>query len=112
MSELQSVFTSILTPHTLEQLRSIGACTEEEFHYSEELWVKTVYEFAAAYHKAVISRDHILQALVPLYRGRMYTFLTENRNTSAEIVELGVEKLCSEFERLKPYLLEIWDGGK
>jgi glucosylglycerate synthase len=112
VSELQSVFTSILTPQTLEQLRSVGACTEEQFDYSEELWVKTVYEFAAAYHKAVISRDHILQALVPLYRGRMYTFLTENRNTSAEIVELGVEKLCSEFERLKPYLLEIWNGGK
>jgi glucosylglycerate synthase len=74
--------------------------------------VKTVYEFAAAYHKAVISRDHILQALVPLYRGRMYTFLTENRNASGEIVELGEEKLCSEFERLKPYLLEIWNGGK
>jgi glucosylglycerate synthase len=112
VSELQSVFASILTPGTLEQLRLLGSCTEEEFHYSEELWVKTVYEFAAAYHKTVISRDHILQALAPLYRGRIFTFLTENRTASGEMVEGSVEKLCSEFERLKPYLLGIWNGGK
>jgi hypothetical protein len=28
------------------------------------------------------------------------------------MVEANVEGLCSEFERLKPYLLEIWNGGK
>jgi hypothetical protein len=112
VSELQSVFASILAPQTLEKLRQVGSCSEEEFRYSEELWVQTVYEFASAYHKAVISRDHIVQALAPLYRGRIFTFLTENRNATGEIVEASLEKLCSEFERLKPYLLEVWNGGK
>ncbi len=76
------------------------------------MWVKTVYEFAASYHKTVISRDHIIQAMAPLYRGRIFTFLTENRNASGEMVEANVEKLCVEFERWKPYLLELWNGGK
>ena len=112
VADLQSVFASILTPETLAQLQQVANCNEEEFHYPEELWVKTVYEFAASYHKAVISRDHIVQALAPLYRGRIFSFLAENRNASAEMMEAAMERLCSDFERLKPYLLEVWNGRK
>jgi hypothetical protein len=88
----------------------MASLSEDDFHYPAELWVKTVYEFAASYHKSVISRDHIIQAMAPLYRGRMFTFLGENRDASAEEIENSVELLCREFERLKPYLLEIWNG--
>jgi glucosylglycerate synthase len=112
VAELQSVFQSILSPSTLAELQRIARLGEDGFHYSPELWVRTVYEFAASYHKAVINRDHIIQALAPLFRGRAFTFLVENRNSSESDVENHVENLCLEFERLKPYLLEMWNGGK
>ncbi len=86
VSELEPVFLSILSASTHDELRRLAAAPEDKFVYSSELWVKTVYEFAAAYHKAIIGRDHIVQALVPLFRGRAYTFLTENREASAEQV--------------------------
>jgi hypothetical protein len=108
VAELQSVFQSILSPSTLSELQRISRLGEEEFHYSAELWVRTVYEFAASFQKSVISRDHIIQALAPLFRGRVFTFLTENRNASATDVESNIEGLCLEFERLKPYLLQMW----
>jgi hypothetical protein len=108
VAELESVFRSILSPSTLAELQQIAHLREEEFHYPAELWVSTVYEFAASYQKSVISRDHIIQALAPLFRGRAFTFLTENRNASAEDVENNIEGLCLEFERLKPYLLQMW----
>jgi hypothetical protein len=108
VAELASVFQSILSPSTLAELQRIARVGEEEFHYPAELWVRTVYEFAASYRKSVISRDHIVQALAPLFRGRAITFLMENRNASAEDVENNIEGLCLEFERLKPYLLEMW----
>jgi len=110
VAELESVFQSILSPSTLAELQRIAALEEASFSYSAELWVKTVYELAAAYHKSVISRDHIIQALAPLFRGRAFTFLVENRNGSAANVEDDIEALCLEFERLKPYLLKIWNG--
>jgi hypothetical protein len=110
VAELESVFRSILSPPTLAELQRIAGLEEDDFYYSAEWWVKTVYEFAAAHHKAVISRDHIIQALAPLFRGRALTFLLENRNSSAAEVEANVEVLCLEFERLKPYLLEMWTG--
>jgi len=112
VSELHSVFQTILTPGTLTELQRIAGMPEDEFCYPAEVWVKTVYEFAAAHHKAVISRDHIIQALAPLLRGRMLTFLIENRQGSAEDIERHVESLCLEFERLKPYLLAMWTTGK
>jgi len=108
VAELEGVFHSILSPTTLAELQRIAGLEEAEFHYSSELWVRTVYEFAASYHKSVISRDHIIQALAPLFRGRALTFLMENRNGSAADVENNIEGLCLEFERLKPYLLQKW----
>ena len=112
VAELASVFQSILLPSTLAELQRIAGLDEDDFRYPAELWVRTVYEFAVSYQKSVINRDHIIQALAPLFRGRAYTFLTENRDASTNEVENNIESLCLEFERLKPYLLEMWNGRK
>src|SRR5205814_9490654 len=112
VKELDPVFLSILTTPTHERLKDLAALPEEKFSFSSELWARTVYEFATAYHKALIGRDHILQALVPLFRGRAHTFLTENREASADEVEANIESLCKTFERDRPYLLESWQGRK
>jgi hypothetical protein len=110
VAELEPVLKSILSAQTLEEVQGIATLAEEEFRYPHELWVKTAYEFAASYHKSVINRDHIIQALAPLYRGKVYTFLVENRDASGEEVEANVEDLCLTFERLKPNLLDLWNA--
>jgi hypothetical protein len=112
VSELDPVFRSILTPGTLAELQTVAHAEDGETRYSSELWAKTLYEFAASYHKSVINRDHIVQALVPLYRGRTLTFIAENDTASAEQIECSIESLCGSFERQKPYLLEVWNTGK
>ena len=112
VGELEAVFLSVLTESTLSELQRIAALDLNSFRYPAEVWAKTVFEFAASYHKSVINRDHIVQALVPLYRGRALSFLMENQEASAEEVERNVESLCGEFERLKPYLLESWAERK
>lgn len=108
VAQLEPLFRSILSASTLSQLKRIATLEVGEFSYPADLWARTVFEFAASFHKSVINRDHIVQALVPLYRGRALSFLLENRNGSSEDVETNVESVCGEFERLKPYLLEIW----
>jgi glucosylglycerate synthase len=110
--ELESVLRSILSPPMLAELQRIAALGINEFEYPAELWTRTVFEFAASYHKTIINRDHIIQALVPLYRGRSLTFLTENRDGSEQDMQKREESLCVDFERLKPYLLEIWPDRK
>ena len=112
VAQLEPVFRSILSESTLSELQRIATLEVSEFNYPADLWAKTVFEFAASYHKSVISRDHIVQALVPLYRGRTLTFLLENRDGSGEDIERNLESLCGDFERLKPYLLEVWADRK
>src|SRR5437868_11951499 len=111
-AELEPIFLSILLPSTLSALQRIASLDITDFNYPPDVWAKTVFEFAASYHKSVISRDHIIQALVPLYRGRALTFLLENRDGSGEDIERNSESLCADFERLKPYLLEVWADRK
>jgi hypothetical protein len=112
VAELEPVLKSILSPPTLTELQRTAALDEDDFLFGDELWARTVYEFAASYHKAVISRDHVVQALAPLYRGRAFTFLVENREASGEQVEQNVEDFCMTCERLKPSLVELWNGRK
>jgi glucosylglycerate synthase len=108
VSELEPILASILRKDTHAQIKAIALSDRAKFHFAPELWVTTLYEFAASYHHTVLSRDHLVQALVPLYRGRLCSFLLENANSSAEAMEAQTEILCQEFERQKPYLVERW----
>lgn len=105
---LEPILVSILTPETHARIKEIAALEASKFRYSPALWVRTVYEFAASYHRGVMTRDHMIQALVSLYRGHMYSFLMEHANSSAEEIEGDSEALCLEFESQKPYLVERW----
>jgi glucosylglycerate synthase len=108
VNELDPILASILTKDTHAQVKDSAASEPQKFRFSSELWVKVLYEFAASYHRAVINRGHVVQALVPLYRGQMYSFLNAHVDSSAEEIEADSEALCLEFERHRPYLLERW----
>ena len=112
--DLQPVLQHILAPETLGMLLSVATEDDHSFCFPDELWVKLIYEFARSYHLSTISRDHIIQALAPLFRGRAYMFLTENAIADEAEMESHVERLCLTFERCKPYLLKLWaatEGG-
>lgn len=108
--DLQPILSSVLSVETLTELTRCANHDREVFQFPDELWVRTVYEFASSYHKSVISRDHIIQAMAPLYRGKIYEFLSTNRQATAHEIEARVEAICMAFEQHKPYLLQQWDG--
>jgi hypothetical protein len=109
--DLRDVLSSVLTPQTLSQLTECANQPNDTFRFADDLWAKTIYEFAASYHRSVISRDHIIQALAPLYRGKIYEFLTTNHQASIPEIEERVEAICAAFERNKPYLSQLWNGN-
>jgi len=110
VADLHPVLATILTGETLADLGACAALGEQAFRFPDELWAKTVYECAASFHRNAISRDHLLQAMAPLYRGKVYEFLGHTRHSPPEEFEARVEALCLAFERLKPYLLQMWGG--
>ena len=108
VDQLGAVLEEILSSSTLQGIRGISKLEEKLFHFPDELWAKTVYEFASSHHRSVINRDHLLQALTPLYRGRVSSFILENLRADGQEVESKLESLRLEYERLKPYLIESW----
>jgi hypothetical protein len=108
VTELEPMLSSILDPETHAEIKSAVSLEESKFRFGPELWVRTVYDFATSYHHAVIHRDHLVQALAPLYRGMTFSFLVEHAASSAAEMEAASERLCAEFERQKPYLREKW----
>jgi hypothetical protein len=109
VDQLGSVLEKILSASTLQGIQEISKMEEKRFRFPDELWTKTVYEFASSHHHSVINRDHVLQALTPLYRGRVSSFISENLRADTKEVESKLELLRLEYERLKPYLIESWN---
>jgi hypothetical protein len=108
VTELEPILSSILDPETHSEIKSIVSLEEGKFRFKSDLWVRTLYDFAASYHHAVINRDHLVQALAPLYRGMTYSFLVEHSDSSPAEMEVASELLCLDFELQKPYLRERW----
>lgn len=108
VSQLTPILESILTAETLGEIQGISQQDEKQFGFPDELWVKTIYEFAASYHHSVINREHLLQALTPIYRGRIYSVVLESQRADAEQIERRIEALGQEYEKLRPRLVEEW----
>ncbi len=106
--QLESILESILAAETLKEIQGVSQQDEKQFRFPDELWVKTIYEFAASYHHSVINREHLLQAFTPIYRGRICSVVLEDHRADAEQIEKKLEALCQEYEKLRPHLVERW----
>ena len=106
--ELQDMMSSILSPQTLAELKAIASSADNHFNYPDDLWARTIYDFAAAYHRSVMNRDHLLQALAPLYQGRASAFVAERLHSEPEALDERLEQVSRGYEKELPYLIERW----
>lgn len=107
--ELEQLWRRALAPETFAEVNSLAALATAEFRYPPSLWARTVYDFAVAWHRKAIHREHLLRSLTPLYLGRTTSFVLETAEADAAEVERILEDLCHEYEESKPYLLRRWD---
>ncbi len=108
VDQLGTVLAEILPPEILQGLQAAAQSADRDFRLPDELWVKSIYGFACSYHHSVINRDHLLQALTPLYHGRAASFVLEESENGHGDPGAKFEELRAEFQRLKPQLVEGW----
>jgi glucosylglycerate synthase len=108
LRDLDGIYRSFLSPATMQGLEEAVLRTGDDFRVADGLWVRLIYEFAAAYHGRRLDRDHLLSSLIPLYLGRTGSFVLDVREADAGMVEEKIEALAREFEAQKPYLLDCW----
>jgi hypothetical protein len=105
---LQDVWGVVLPPATLVELKRLTQLAPESFRLADDVWARTVYDFALAYRLRSMSRDHVLGAMTPLYRAWVASYATEVRTMGATAVEQRLERLGIAFEAQKPYFVSRW----
>ncbi len=108
VKDLMEIWEKVLLPETASRLESMERLPDEAFSFPQDLWVRTIYDFAVAHYMGLIHREHLLKSMIPLYLGRVASFVKENQECSANEVEEKIESLCHAFEKMKPYLIERW----
>ncbi|MCC7176810.1 MAG: glycosyltransferase [Acidobacteria bacterium] len=108
LRDLRSVLDAILAPDTETALEEASRARPDRLRFPDELWVATVYQFLAAHHEGVMRREHITQALLPLYLARAGSFVLQHAAADAASIEADLEALALQFERAKPYLVQRW----
>ena len=105
---LQEMWSLVLPPVTLLELKKLTRLSPEQFRLPDELWVRIIYDFALAYRLRTLSRVHLLGALTPLYLGWVASHVLEVGNMRPHEAEQRVERLARAYEEGKPYLLSRW----
>ncbi len=78
------------------------------FHFPDDLWVRVVSDLIITAARAPDDIERHVAALVPIYFGRVGSFVIENRKVTTAEAEERVERQAREFELLKPYLVQRW----
>lgn len=106
--ELRDIWTAVLPPRSILDLRHLMDKPVASFRLDDELWARIIYDFALGYRLRVLAREHILRSLVPLYLAWLASYIIEVRDRGDDEVEQRLERLCAAFEAQKPYLISKW----
>jgi hypothetical protein len=106
LRDLRAVLDVILEADTQSTLADSAQAAR--YRFPDDLWVATAYQFLAAHHDGVMRRDHVTQALLPLYLGRTGAFVLEHAQSDVATIDAALESLAQRFESAKPYLVQRW----
>lgn len=109
--DLPEIWGRILVPETLLEVRALAADEVPGFRFPDPLWVRVVYDFAAAYRGRPLPAEQLLRSLYPLYLGRTASFVLGTSRADAAQVEQAIGLLADEYVRQKGYLLTRWSAA-
>jgi hypothetical protein len=97
---------SSVTASTGEMADALAA-----FHFPDDVWAKLVYDLVVDARSEDPPIESLVAALVPVYFGRVGSFVIENRHVTTDQAEERVDRQARAFELLKPYLIERWNAS-
>src|SRR5262249_7533748 len=108
--EITPLLETVLEPGLFVRVKEIIPSPQPLL--DDELWVRTVYAFAAAIRHGRVAVDHLADMFVPLYLWRASAFMARTEAEPAAAVQQRLDSLCDSFQRLKPALVASWSTGK
>jgi hypothetical protein len=105
---LQDVWSLVLSPTSLLEIRKLARLPPGQFRMSDDLWVWIVCDFALAHRIRAINRDHLLRSFTPLYLGWVASYALEMEGADSAAVDGRLERLALAYEAGKPRLVSRW----
>lgn len=92
----------------LQEIRGLGL---QHFSFPTQTWARIVFDAAQLYRTSEpAQRSVLLDSLMPLYLGKVLSFVKKTERMSIQQAEEYVENECTVFEETKPYLLKVWNS--
>ncbi len=105
---LRDIWGLVLPPTTLLELKKLAQMPADRFRIPDELWVRIIYDFALGHRLRMISRDHLLRSITPLYLGWIASYALEMETAAPAESDSRIERLSKVYEATKPYLVSRW----
>ena len=106
-TNLRELWSLVLPPNSLLSLKKLSVAATDDFHMSDALWARTVYDFLLAYRLRTINRGHLLGAFTPLYLAWVASHLKLVHGDAA-LAEEHIHSVAAAFHADKPYLVARW----
>ncbi len=105
----EQVYGPIVAPK-LQEIRSIGL---QHFSFPTQTWMTILFESAVAYRRmSPVERKNLLDGLLPLYLGKVLSYVKKTERMSLQQAEEYIENECMMFEENKPYIVKVWTKGE
>lgn len=102
----QNLYDNTVGPK-LQEIRSLGL---QHFSFPTQTWARILFDMAKSYAQAEEPKRAVLRhSLLPLYLGKVLSFVKKTERMSIQQAEDYVENECTTFEETKPYLLKVWE---
>jgi hypothetical protein len=96
----------------MAQVERIGTQARDRFYYPSDLWVRILYDYAAAYRYEALPRQILLDSLIPFYYSRMLSYINKTRDLGTRECEEYLDAIYRIYEREKSHLITRWDGQR
>ena len=103
---IRPLLEEVLEPQVVARLLDDGQGASSRL--DDELWVRSVYAFAASTRLGRTNVEHLADMFVPLYMQRAAAFMSRTASEPAAAVQARLDSLCQTFQRLKPVLVAGW----
>jgi hypothetical protein len=102
--EIEPLLEEVLEPGLVAAIMSTCAGARLD----DEVWVRSVYAFAAATRLGHTSLEHLADMFSPLYMCRASAFMSHTASDTPSVTHGKLDSLCDTFLRLKPALVARW----
>ncbi|MFQ5611315.1 MAG: hypothetical protein ACE5H9_04190 [Anaerolineae bacterium] len=104
----RDLWRRVMLPENLAAVEALASQAVDRFHFPPNLWARVVYDFGVVYNKGERDPNRIVDALYPLYQGRLASFWQEVAGLTVVGREGTVAAQAVEFEHARDYLKKRW----